>query len=1204
MRVNRGSLVKPIKKIKNWIRVTTTYAVLLSLIIYPMELIALDGDTTRTIGGIINQFGQQMQQLQSLQYNNQAQMASLARAQQLMAANAPSSVISSRYFPGCALPPDNQLPPTNVCENMSTPADVILGQQMTYLGQQQTIFLDIMLNGTGDSSPNNAGIACMEEALKRHSQLFTSKINSLESYRTKYNKEIQIIKKNLQPLLNKMDDLHYEVAGGDPKNEKQKSFNFERLFTGTACQGIVDATHYISKKGIRGVRDALTTPTPESNGKSLYGNASNLLADKDKLKAQVEVQIDRLVKLVNTYGPGEFKIEDGHLDRGGETAFYEMGLAIQRQQDILVKRHKQIRDQLAKDFPGYELPALDRHFMTNVQQFATEAKDYFRKKMVHDCVTMKDKTGVGLTNDQVLSMLDFPKHSNSTTLKSYKTTLAGILATDSFIEDKLNQIKALDMQYKNDIILKGSFTTISGKAPKTPYAVYLAIVNQCSKSSGPLEGTNAFSTKAGERDARSGMEKVKEGERLVNEIKNLGSSFTADLAKEIRERTLSCGGGINQTSASCNTNTLTPTQKGFCLDNAVKCATRVKSCQSLTQKHIEDRVTQIKNLGDTYNQNVLSFTAETERTLNVLKTQVFQDMAAFATQFPEVNIPLPEDLFVKLPEKVMSPYDIDLLGDVTGKKKFAFMDDLSDNIGKLIETIKGVNNDIQSVGKAGGYVEKTRKKLKENQRKWDDFKSLCSDKIVEIQMNQKQMQEEAMRKQEEQQRQLLEELQDKSRYCTKYHSLNRPHPGPGCDQEIQSLIDGLDDVSMVIKDSDQVLYNLNSYKTICDKINNEQDEYEDDSIKEQSLPKLCSNSDYSFEALKKGLIKNLLAMAPEGISKQEILDYLNEGTVTEPDKSTTKKDDKKTPSKKITLKKKKLFAGFDKLNNKNKSDEDDDDELILTGEYYFDQKLKGLKDFFMQAKNHGEKDLTSSSKDSHAAEINNYDKSDNITNDTITTELSNLEKLVKDINSSATTTADNPIYTTVKKLMSEAKKSFDAKDLENLNLNLSAIALALKDDPLNSKIKATSEKLAEKIQKRIANKDPLNNKEDAKDKFVKKLQPGDKDACAILQREIVVDLAQTCLKKDDPIPCYKEKEKDAFIDGEGVSLASRNLNVQLQNYMLLPLEPPFSEVWAGMGENLNGTCIGEDDMQRGFMNDSQRGFSNQIDQWAAPTYGR
>jgi len=1199
MRVNRGSLVKPIKKIKNWIRVTTTYAVLLSLIIYPMELIALDGDTTRTIGGIINQFGQQMQQLQSLQYDNQAQMASLARAQQLMAANAPSSVISSRYFPKCALPPDNQLPPPNVCENLQTQADIVLAQQMTFLGQQQTIFLDIMLNGTGDSSPNNAGIACMDEALKRHAQLFTSKMNSLESYRTKYNKEKQIIKKNLQPLLDKMDDLHYEVAGGDPKNEKQKSFNFEKLFTGTACQGIVDATHYISKKGIRGVRDALTTPTPDSNGKSLYGNASNLLSDKDKLKAQVEVQIQRLVKLVNTYGPGEFDIKDGYLDRGGETVFYEMGLAVARQQDILTKRHKQIKDQLAKDFPGYELPALDRHFMTNVQQFATEAKDYFRKKMVHDCVTMKDQTGVGLTNQQVLSLLDFPGNSNSPTVKNYKTELDGILSRNSFIEDKLNQIKALDQKYGNDVILKGSFATLKGNTPKTPYAVYLSIVNQCSKSNGPLEGTNAFSTKEGARDARSGMEKVKEGERLVNEIKNLGSHFTTDLAKEIRERTLNCGGGINQTAASCNTKTLTPESIGFCLDNAVKCATRVKSCQSLAQKHIEDRVTQIKNVAGTYNQNVLAFTAETERTLNVLKTQVFQDMAVFAAQFPEVNIPLPEDLFVKLPEKVMSPYDIDLLGDVTGKKKFSFMDDLSDNIGKLMETIQKVNDDIQSVGKAGGYVDKTRKKLKENQRKWDDFRTLCSDKIAEIDMNQKHMKEEAKREQEELQKKMFEEINDKKRYCTKYHSLNRPHPGPGCDQEIQSLIDGLDDVAIAIKDPDQVLYNLNSYKTICDKINNEKDENEDDAIKQLSLPKLCLNNDYSFEALKKGLIKKLLAMAPEGVSKQEILDYLNEGTETEPNKDTAKAD-KNKPSKK-----KKLFSGFDKLNKKNGSD-DDEDELTLTGEYYFDQKLKGLKDFFMQAKSHADQDQTLSSKEFHTKEINNYDKSGDISDEKIKKDLKDLQEKIDHINDGATTTPNNLIiYNNVKELINEANKAFEADNLEKLNLKLSSIASALKDDPMKPEIHTMSSDLAKNIQKRVTNKDTLNDKNDAKEKFVKMLKPGDKDACAILQREIVVDLAQTCLKKkDDPLSCYKEKEKEAFVDGEGVSLASRNLNVQLQNYMLLPLEPPFSEVWEGMGENLHGTCIGEDDMQRGFMNDSQRGFSTPIDQWGAQTHGR
>ncbi|OFZ47563.1 MAG: hypothetical protein A2381_10260 [Bdellovibrionales bacterium RIFOXYB1_FULL_37_110] len=1271
--------VKPIKMIKSCVRVATTYTVLLSLIIYPMEIFSLDGDTTRTIGGIINQFGQQMQRLQSMQYDNQAQMASLARAQQLIAASAPSTVISSRYFPGCALPPDNQLPPPNVCENLQTQADIILAQQMTYLGQQQTIFLDIMLNGTGDSSPNNAGIACMEEALNRHAQLFTSKVNSLEGYRTKYNKEKQILKKNLQPLLDKMGDLHYEVAGGDPKNAKQKSVNLAKLFTGTACQGIVDDAHYINKKGIRGVRDALTTPTEGSNGKSLYGNASNILSDKDKLKAQVEIQIERLVKHVNTYGPGEFDIKDGYLDRGGETAFYEMGLAVVRQQEILTKRHKQIKDQLAKDFPGYELPPLDRHFYTNIDRFAEEAADYFRKKMVHDCVTMKDTTGVGLTNDQVISMLSSPRLSNGyVTVESYKAKLKAILDQPSFIEDKLNAIKELDKAVGLDVEMAGKFSFLPANSPKSPYVVYKALVDMCTKSRGPLEGTNAFSAKSGARDARSGMEKVEEGKRLVAEIKQLGARFTSDLAKEIRERTLSCGGGITQTSASCNTKTLTPQEKGFCLDNAVKCATRVKSCQALTQKHIEDRVTQIKQIAGTYNQNVLAFTAETERSLNVLKTQVFQDMATFAAQFSEVNIPLPEDLFVKLPESIMSPYDVDLLGSVVGRDKFSFMDDLSDNIGKLIGTIQGVNNDIQKIGQPGGYVEKTKKKLKENQRKWDDFRTLCSDKIAEIQMNQKQMQEDAMRKQQEQQKQMLEELNDKELYCTKYHSLNRSHPGPGCDQEIQSLIDGFDDVAIALRaESDQILFNLNSYKVICDKINNEERSDEEEKIRQISLPKLCFKTNYNFEALKKSLIKDLISQAPESISQDEILDYLSD-VMAEPDEKKADKPEKGEAGKggKTKDKTKKLFASFKKIKDKNSDDDDEDiDDFLSTGEHYFDQKLKGLKQFLKQAQNYSNNPKSMSSVQFHTDEINNFGVAEEISNAKIEEDLKALQKLIDhlaysedktltelklerqainakikrvepisadtitspteaaatveaskkelqivqdkiikhlghtpdwstfDQNAAPASQRDQKIKTLMKEAMDESKDI----DKGKLDTKLNSIAKALENDDLNPEIHEAAKALAANVKKRKDNKPSLDDQKEAKEKFVEELNKEETDACAILQREIVVDLAKTCLKKEkEPLSCYKEKEQEAFLDGDGESLASRNLSYQLQEYMKLPLDSPYSEKWEGMGELLDGTCNSENDMQRGYWGDSQRNNDpfEQMNQWAAPIQGR
>ena len=87
---------------------------------------------------------------------------------------------------------------------------------------------------------------------------------------------------------------------------------------------------------------------------------------------------------------------------------------------------------------------------------------------------------------------------------------------------------------------------------------------------------------------------------------------------------------------------------------------------------------------------------------------------------------------------------------------------------------------------------------------------------------------------------------------------------------------------------------------------------------------------------------------------------------------------------------------------------------------------------------------------------------------------------------------------------------------------------------------------------------------------------------------------------------HKEKEQEAFLDGDGESLASRNLSYQLQEYMKLPLDSPYSEKWEGMGELLDGTCNSENDMQRGYWGDSQRNNDpfEQMNQWAAPIQGR
>ncbi|MEK6624344.1 MAG: hypothetical protein AABY86_05215, partial [Bdellovibrionota bacterium] len=462
------------------------------------------------ITGFGNSFMQSMQAAQAAQ-----------RAAAMMQALQPR-IVPARFFPQCRIAQADPNFPANACNNVADPASLQLADALVNMATNYNQFYE-QLTSTAQNTPFPVGIQCLEESRKQVESQITDKINSLTATIARIKKETQLFRDQNRAITEDMRNIGDELNGTQGNRtlgNANRPTDLRDQFKDGACSEVLTDAMVGGGKGLRGLRDVFNTPG--ESGQGLRTTAANFQRDVPVLKQHLETQMTRMIGDVREVGledwVGQADSRLTTIRRGGLTQFGGMSEAMQNEITRFNTDLAKIKGELQSVVGGeFQIPKMDSHFQENIQGFANGAKSFFKKKFVSGCVSGSNSTGVALTTDQIISGLRMSNNEAGTTLSDYKVALNNILSSDSFIQDKMAQIRALEQQYGGSI--KVEFVDAGAKKQLvSPYQLYQTQVSNCEKL---YSQDQTFSTQGGGMGTAglSQKEKIDRAQRYLEDAK-------------------------------------------------------------------------------------------------------------------------------------------------------------------------------------------------------------------------------------------------------------------------------------------------------------------------------------------------------------------------------------------------------------------------------------------------------------------------------------------------------------------------------------------------------------------------------------------------------------------------------------------------------------------------------------------------------------
>lgn len=829
--------------LKKCLKFAATHTSVLSLFITtisPLHVYAKDDE--QEISGI-QATGMLMKQVGDAFLNKQRQQLNMMQAQR----NAPPPIqlLPSKFFPQCRLPKAKSDLPVNACSEVPNPNDqmgVMMMRQFQQTALDNESMFDNLLS-VGQNSPQPVGIQCLEDNMKIALSQIQDKLNELEALSTKIKKETQAFKEMNKKLLTDMDSEAGELYGDPNPNIKNRTNRFDKYFSAD-CKRIIGDKNLSSFKtqgGLLGLRDSVLAPSNQS--------ASDLINDEAKLTKDFDQQLKKIEKQIKEEGAENWSFRPAELVGRGRNPFLGMQQTIQSQKTELDREVKRIRG-ILRDEVGYDLPPLDNNFSHNLKDFSVNAKSFFRKKAINECVTMSG-SGTGLSVEKVLDGL---RHSSAgvqgNVVNNYRAGLESILKTDAFIEEKLEAIKKLDQEYGVGRIKVKYSNGVGKEAVDTPYELFRKNVSLCEDR---VDQDNTYS--ANNPGSKSVAEKIKRADTYIKKILSLEKSFAKNMVHEIRNQVMNCNGQAMEKS-SCtadNADITNPKSQGFCMSHAVACSNQIKSCFSEANKVVEMKTQKIKTLGANYDRNVAVLVASQERFLGLVKQQTLRDAEFLKRFIPGSEYSFPKDLFVKMPEPEMNPkYGIELRGG--GELKA--IEELPKKIGLLKEMLKEQGNAVK--GQLANYIKDQKSALEANKKDWQTIAKRCSKANDEM----KKMAAEAYAKQQE-------DFGKANAFCTKFDMM-RQNPMGGCD-EADDLFNDAMEVSGAFLDQ-RVLSDVSEFKAHCKQAQNEKDRGTDDEDEEDKyspLADLCRSQGNDTAKVQSEMAEMVMGIIPSDLSEHK-----------------------------------------------------------------------------------------------------------------------------------------------------------------------------------------------------------------------------------------------------------------------------------------------------------------------------------------------
>ena len=832
-------------------------------------------------------------------------------------------VIPSKYFPHCKISQARSAFPENVCSMTITDPSALNSVMqyknlaLTYSGMYEQLL------SPAQNSAYPVGLQCLEDAKKGMVTSLQDRLNSLEALMSKIEKESQFFRDENKKLLSDMEDTNQELFGGGSGDIDAKTRDFSNYFS-PACQNIIgqDKLASAAKAGLNGIKVGLT---------SANKSAANFVTNKSQIENDVNSQIQKIKEQIETQGidqwrkdvsAGEQSINGADLARMG-VAKPMIGV-ISTEISRMNNKVDNIKSELAKIVPGYEIPTMDSNFRVDFANFTNDAENYFKKKYINECVTMADK-GVAISPEQILSSLRVGGNGDrSVALSNYKIALQNILESDAFIEDKLAQIQALDNRYSNSDISIQYKNSGAQTITTTPYGLFRQTVAQCSQK---YTQDDTFS--AGQSGQVSQAKQVTRAKKYLNELKELESTFASVIGNQIYDSVVNCSGRTEKTNTCSAEGIFDQGSDAFCVKHATTCSGRVQSCFSEANTLVENKKAKIKTYQATYNKNVTALVARQEAYLAQVKAQVLADADYLKKYFPGANYNFPESLFITMPEKSESEFGVDLLGGGS----LDFLANLPEQIGKLKETLKKQSGEITSV--VGDYIAAQQGAMDSQKAKWEGLASTCSNTeteyrqyVNEMNQAQQQMQQEAMA--------------EAGQWCQNYMNLGDTSMVGGCDDSDYSAEALYGQMGGVVsRISNEAEYGIKKFKNLCDQANSERitgTEDDDDEPKNPSkLAQVCNENNNDTENVIEDLTSKAMESLPTELAKQKskIKKFLSSGD-DEGLSSAVKKSDyyKKVLSPIVKMTSKKNFSTSDEFKERISS--------MIKGEGYTDEEIEKL----------------------------------------------------------------------------------------------------------------------------------------------------------------------------------------------------------------------------------------------------------------------
>ncbi len=707
---------------------------------------------------------------------------------------------AGKFFPECPLPATMATMPQNVCSETIPDASQSAAQissMITYesIAKGWVNYYDQMSNeATNAKYP--AGLKCLTDKTKKLDSEMIEMVNNLTRLQDQLNKDKETFRANNKKLLEELSQANDELMGASKNNLAVRTTPFSKYFS-TSCQSVIGEDNIASgpQKGLLAIQQIIAP-------------ANKRAADYNQNRTAIEAEVrSDITKIQNSIANGG--LDDYFAGKITETSKYKSLVVATQKQSAEFKLAK---DRIAKELSkiGYEIPTMDKNFSIDFDEFLSGSTSFFKKSYINNCVTGADKTGMAISTDQILNNLQ-QKSTNSggTARDKYRAALQNILNSDSFIEDKLAQIRALEATYKDISI---TYQSSNGqKVTETPYDLYVKTLEKCEQryaqdDTFSATGANGVSQK----------KKVERGQALLRELKSLHDNYSSNLSAKVLDQVLSCNGETKKSGSSCGSpDSFNHTSESFCMNHANQCANEVNGCYAEATNLVETRKAKMAALAKTFNANAEVMVNRSNQLYNAQKANVMEMVKLIQGRFPGTNFTIPENMFISMPELKKDTYGIDLAND----GNMAFMDDLP----KKIELLKKVFKDQQAKVDAeiAEYINGQKEAMEKQKGRWAELAQQCNGMISSVTKDLAKFNAEGQKKQAEQD-------QKTGAFCRKYSDMTQ-NPLGACNGA-DKLAEEADAISARL--TNDALKFTGKFRNVCNQYNNEE---------ESAIPSYCDN---------------------------------------------------------------------------------------------------------------------------------------------------------------------------------------------------------------------------------------------------------------------------------------------------------------------------------------------------------------------------